>query len=439
MNLSTLSMTQRFYHLLSAFLLIGASALPTAWGKQSDTAGAPRKAPCAEEQQRGQSLRVIAQRFGVGPGAAIADIGAGSGPDTWVFADIVGQTGKVFAEEIDQEKTRAIEGEADKRGLSQVRAVLGKASDPSLPAESVDLAFMHHVYHHLTQPREMLQGIWKALKPGGHLVIVDQRLGTLVDWVPREQRAQKHYWIAETTVVREAREQGYSFVECAEQSWHAKDDFVLVFQRPSNGIAPDGDPDSPLPLPASVVELLLPVAGQSYQRAALVALGEGRKLIGPILDATGCAAVDIVPEEWATQRDERPPLPPGVTMPSVLTEKGDPHLSPEPIDAVYFLDSYHLLFHAPTLLAKLRQRLSAGGCVYILDRQAAGTIPRREASHRRMIAPETVKQEMNQAGFRLVREGLRPTDDRFLLVFDTADQPASGANSGEHDLETGTR
>ena len=84
-----------------------------------------------------------------------------------------------------------------------------------LPADSIDMAFMHLVYHHLSEPREMLQGIWRALKPGGHLVIVDQRRGTLVDWVPREDRAEKHYWIAETTVVREAREQGFVFVEYA--------------------------------------------------------------------------------------------------------------------------------------------------------------------------------------------------------------------------------
>ena len=48
----------------------------------------------------------------------IADIGAGEGRDTWVFADIVGETGKVFAEEIDEGKVKEIESEAKKRELS---------------------------------------------------------------------------------------------------------------------------------------------------------------------------------------------------------------------------------------------------------------------------------------------------------------------------------
>jgi hypothetical protein len=44
-------------------------------------------------------------------------------------------------------------------------------------------------------------------------------------------------------------------------------------------------------------------------------------------------------EEWATQKDERQPLPPGVSMPSVLTQQGDPNLPDGPIDAVFFMDS----------------------------------------------------------------------------------------------------
>jgi predicted methyltransferase len=309
--------------------------------------------------------------------------------------------------------------------------VLGKVTDPLLPADSLDLAYMNRVYHHLSQPREMLQGIWRALKPRGYLVIVDQHLGTLTDWVPREQRTTRHYWIAETTVVREAREQGFLFVECAEELWKAKDQFVLIFQRPSDLDAPDRDPDPALPLPTAVGKQLLPSSPTTYRRVAFVALGEGRKLIGPMLKQMPCNAVDIILEEWATQKDERPPLPEGVNLPSLLTDNGDPKLGADPLDAVYFLDTYHLLFHGPTLLARLRERMTASGVVYILDRQAPNIIPHREASHRRMIAPETVKQEMAQAGFSFLREGARPAKDRFLLMFVKGDvkKPPAGSSS----------
>ena len=421
--------SRRFPLLCLLIVVIAASSGPA---QQCDAPGEKQKArPKEDLQQRAKSLRTIAERLGVGPGSAIADIGAGKGRDTWIFADIVGEDGRVFSEEIAESNTQAIQKGVKERKLSQVQVVLGTPTDPSLPPDSVDMAFMHHVYHHVSKPREMLRGIWKSLKPGGHFVIVDQRLGTLVDWVPRENRAKKHFWIAETTVVREARENGFTFVEYAEESWHAKKSFVLVFQRPADLDAPDRDPDSPSAIAPSAVKLLLPASNEAYKRVAFVALGEGRKLISPFLDAAACDAVDIVLEEWATEEDERPPLPQNVTIPSVLTEKGDPGLGPEPLDAVFFLDTYHLLFHGPTLLAKLRGRLTESGIVCIVDRQAPEKLPHREASHRRMIALETVKQEMTQAGFCFSREGPRPAKDRFLLMFGKADaeEPADASNS----------
>lgn len=87
---------------------------------------------------------------------------------------------------------------------------------------------------------------------------------------------------------------------------------------------------------------------------------------------------------------------------------------------------YHLPFHGKTLLGKLRERLAPGGCVYILDREAKGPLSRREASHRRQIQPETVKQEMAAAGFFLWFEGPRPAPDRFLLVFGKTGRAKAG-------------
>lgn len=173
--------------------------------------------------------------------ARCADIGAGNGRDTWLFAEIVGETGKVYPEEIGEDMVRSLKASAEKKKLTQVLAVLGRSDDPCLPAESIDLAYMSRVYHHFAKPREMLRGIWRSLKPGGYLVIVDQRRGTLRDWVPRHVREEKHHWIAETTVVREAREEGFAFFACAEQLWHEDDPFALVFRRPENSENPGGE------------------------------------------------------------------------------------------------------------------------------------------------------------------------------------------------------
>jgi len=378
----------------------------------------PRPAAKSDKsKERADALRTIFSHLGLGKGSAVADIGAGGGQDTWVFAGLVGETGTVFAQEIGEGRVESLKKEAQKKGLSQVRAILGHSNDPCLPAASVDMAYLHFVYHHFAKPREMLRGIWRSLKPGGYLVVVDKERGTLRDWAPENVREGKHHWTAETTVVREAREEGFAFVECAEDYWYANEEFVLVFRRPPEVKEPGHDPDPFLPLPVEQSRHLFLPLGHPYQRPVFVALGQSRNLIPSILEASSGSGLEIVLEEWATQKEERPALPPQVSLASVLTEKGDPHLGPESVDVVFFLDSYHLLFHGETLLAKLREKLSANGCVYILDREAKRPLSRHEASHRRRIARETVVQEMTKAGFSLWFSGPQPAADRFLLVF----------------------
>ena len=402
-----------------------ASAQISAEGKQAGREAAtescisavPEESKAVRPRNRAESIRAIASYLGLGRGSAIADIGAGNGRDTWVFAQIVGERGKVYPEEIGQNLVRSLKASAEKKELPQVLAVLGRSDDPCLPPESIDLVYMNRVYHHFAKPREMLRGIRRSLKPGGYLVIVDQRRGTLRDWVPTHVREKKHYWIAETTVVREAREEGFAFFACAEQLWHEKGPFVLVFQRPEKSKAPRCDPDPFRPLLVDgYLNLFLPSSGH-YKNPVFIALGQGRELMAPILEHSAGKGLDVVLEEWATQREERPWLPAGVSLPSVLTELGDPNLGCEPVDVIFFLDSYHLLFHGRTLLAKLHEHLTSTGRVYVLDRRAIKPLSRREASHRRQILSETVEHEMAKAGFSLWFRGPKLAPDRFLLVF----------------------
>jgi ubiquinone/menaquinone biosynthesis C-methylase UbiE len=265
---------------------------------------------------RANSVRTLVRHLGLGEGSVIADIGAGRGRDTWVFADIVGSTGTAFAEEIEENKVRSLKTEAQNRDCNQVKAVLGRSDDPCLPADTVDLAYMNHVYHHFAKPRGLclryeLRAIWRGLKPGGFLTVVDRRRGTLRDWVERSVREKRHYWIAETTVVREAREEGYAFVECAEQCWHTKDDFVLVFQRPKELAQPGHDPDTFARIDVEECSRLFAPVSRQYERPVFIALGQARNLIAPILENCTGQAIEIVLEEWATQKDERQLAPQG--------------------------------------------------------------------------------------------------------------------------------
>ena len=108
----------------------------------------------------------IVSSLGLKPGMSVADVGAGTGLFTRLFADKVGKTGRVYAVDIAPRFLAHIAAEAKKRGQSQVVTVQGSQTSTNLPRESVDLVFLCDVYHHLENPEKTLASIRQALKPG---------------------------------------------------------------------------------------------------------------------------------------------------------------------------------------------------------------------------------------------------------------------------------
>ena len=108
-------------------------------------------------------------------GSVVADIGAGVGYFTWRMADLVGPTGKVYANDIQPEMIQMLKKNIKDRGLTNVEPVLGKFDDPGLPKAAVDLALLVDVYHEFSEPQKMLDRIRESLKPGGRLVLLEYR------------------------------------------------------------------------------------------------------------------------------------------------------------------------------------------------------------------------------------------------------------------------
>jgi SAM-dependent methyltransferase len=111
----------------------------------------------------------------IAKGAAVADIGAGSGYITERLAARVGPGGKVFANDVQPQMLDLLARRLARKKIGNVTLVQGTLDDPKLPPDSVDLALMVDVYHEFSQPQAMLKHLREALKPGGRLVLLEYR------------------------------------------------------------------------------------------------------------------------------------------------------------------------------------------------------------------------------------------------------------------------
>jgi len=108
------------------------------------------------------------------PNDVVADIGAGTGYMSFRIAPLLTK-GKVLAVDIQPEMLDIIEFLKKENNITNVEPILATLTNPNLPPESVDLALMVDAYHEFENPREVMQGIFRALKPGGKVALVEYR------------------------------------------------------------------------------------------------------------------------------------------------------------------------------------------------------------------------------------------------------------------------
>jgi ubiquinone/menaquinone biosynthesis C-methylase UbiE len=162
---------------------------------------------------------------GVKPGMAVADVGAGTGLFTLMFAQAVKPGGRIYAVDISQAFIEHIRQSAKARGLDNVTAVLTDGTETNLPDASVDLVYMSDTYHHFEHPGETLQSIRKALRPGGRMVVIDFER---IPGVTSPQRIQ-HVRADKQTAIREIEAAGFRLIE---EKKLMRENYFVVFQRP---------------------------------------------------------------------------------------------------------------------------------------------------------------------------------------------------------------
>lgn len=159
------------------------------------------------------------------PGMVVADVGAGTGLFTRLFAPKVGGDGKVYAVDITKKFIQHIEKTCKEQKIENVECIVCTPTSTELPSGSIDLAFTCDVYHHFEYPQKTLASIRQALRKGGRLIVIDfeKKEGVSSEWVMGHVRADKQ------TVIKEVTQAGFKLVDEPELM---QGQYVLRFVKP---------------------------------------------------------------------------------------------------------------------------------------------------------------------------------------------------------------
>ena len=184
---------------------------------------AGRHAPEAETNRISELLEVVA-------GMDVADVGAGDGRWAEALAERVGDTGRVYATEVDEEELEEIRERLESAGLENVTVIQGESEDTGLPEVCCDGILLRLVYHHFTDPAPMRVSLEAALRPSGLLLIVEtvpQRGWKDVPGVPD----RGGHGILVEDLIEEMTVDGWEVVE-RHDGWDGNDErYCVVFRR----------------------------------------------------------------------------------------------------------------------------------------------------------------------------------------------------------------
>ena len=183
----------------------------------------------SEDGEAGAIVKMLA----LAPGQHVADIGAGDGEWTEVIARSVGESGRVWATEVDDDLIGNLRDLMEDEGLRHVDVVRGDQQNLGLPESCCEAALLRLVYHHFQDPAPMRKGLLRALQPGGLLLVIDiepQKHWDELEGVPD----RGGHGIPIDDLVSELSSAGFREVE-RRAPWDGDDErYAVLFRAPGN-------------------------------------------------------------------------------------------------------------------------------------------------------------------------------------------------------------
>jgi ubiquinone/menaquinone biosynthesis C-methylase UbiE len=117
----------------------------------------------------------ILKEVGIKPGFRVLDYGCGPGGYIIPLAELVGESGKIHALDIHPLAIQKVKDIASKKQLANVETILSDCQT-GLPDNSLDVVLLYDIFHHLSDPDEVLKELHRILKPDGILSFSDHHM-----------------------------------------------------------------------------------------------------------------------------------------------------------------------------------------------------------------------------------------------------------------------
>lgn len=119
--------------------------------------------------------RDVVKEVGIKEGFHVLDFGCGSGSYVTAVAELVGKSGKVYALDVQPLAIEMVKKIAAKNKLTNVETILSDRKT-GLPDDSIDVVLLYDVFHDLTDPDDVLEELYRVLKPQGILSLSDHHM-----------------------------------------------------------------------------------------------------------------------------------------------------------------------------------------------------------------------------------------------------------------------
>jgi predicted methyltransferase len=181
------------------------------------------------ERDQWQKPSEVISRLNLKSGDVVADVGSGAGYFSLRLSPVVGRSGTVLAVDVRKLPLVFLWIRGFLAGLHNIRISPGQSDAPHLPVGMVDAVLVANTYHEFAAPESMLDHIFKSLRPGGRLVVIDR--SPTGDQSGSE--AEQHHVISPAAVEAQVRQKGFKILERQDQFIRRPDEqwWLLITQR----------------------------------------------------------------------------------------------------------------------------------------------------------------------------------------------------------------